>query len=281
MFGWEFEGVTKHVWQRYLLKFVGTVIAFALFATPNAAGQETLVSPRLVICGGGPLPASVIGQFRRLAGPKPNLVVIPTASRDEPDVVDLQNTWIARGFKNVHILHTRDRKLASSPDFVAPLQTATAVWFGGGLQQRIADAYLNTRVEEELYGLIQRGGVIGGTSAGAAIQSRVMIASGKTEPTISTGFDLMPGTIVDQHFLKRNRIPRLMAAVRTNPQLVGVGIDEGTALIVEDGNATVLGESYVLRIAVREGSICLDAFDSGEALPLSRSQLQERNAAGR
>ena len=281
IFGLEFEGVTKNFWQWYLTTFVCAAFAFAFFATANAAGQDTPVSPRLVICGGGSLPKSIFEQFRRLAGPKPKLVVIPTASRYEFDVVESQKLWIARGFEDVHVLHDRDRDLASSPDFVAPLRTATAVWFGGGLQQRIADAYLDTLVEKELHRLLQRGGVIGGTSAGAAVQSRVMIASGKSEPRISTGFDLLRGAIVDQHFLKRNRIPRLMAAVQANPELVGVGIDEGTALIIEDGQATVLGESYVLRIESRRGNIYLDAFDNGETLPLAERHVQKVIGAGR
>ncbi len=246
-------------------------LAFVLvfFSSALAEGQDNLVSPKLVICGGGALPQSIFDQFRKLAGPKPRLVVIPTASLREVDELETQKLWKARGFEETQILHSNDPKVVSSPDFVKPLKTATAVWFGGGQQQRIADAYLGTRVEKELNQFLQRGGVIGGTSAGAAIQSRVMIAGGKTEPSISKGLDLLRGSIIDQHFLKRNRIPRLFAAVRTNPGLIGFGIEEGTALIVNDGKASAIGASYVLRVESLNGKINLNAFGNGDSVPLA------------
>ena len=172
--------------------------------------------------------------------------------------------WKSRGFDSVQLLHTTDRKTADSEEFTKPLTTATAVWFGGGSQQRIADAYVGTRTEREIYKLMKRGGVIAGSSAGAAIQTRVMIASGRTEPKISKGLNLLSNAIVDQHFLRRNRIPRLMAAVKANPKLVGFGIDEGTALVVEKNKAVVVGRSYVLRIKQRDGRQITEAFDSGD-----------------
>lgn len=237
---------------------------------PAESGEETAASPRLVVCGGGSLPDVVYERFRELAGPQPRLVVIPTASARTADVDKVQTLWKARGFEDVCVLHTSDRDVADSVEFVAPLQQATAVWFGGGLQRRIADAYVGTLVEHELHALLQRGGVVGGTSAGAAIQSRVMIASGRGEPNISVGLDLLEGTIVDQHFLKRNRVPRLLSAVRAHPQRIGIGIDEGTALVVADGRAQVVGRLYVLRVASTEGQIRVDAFDEGQAVPLSQ-----------
>lgn len=259
--------MTKNSRSWCVTGFVCAACFVALLASDNAAGQDKPVSANLVICGGGSLPARVFERFRLLAGEQPKLVVIPTASSRTFDVGEIQELWRSRGFEETVVLHSSNRKVTSSPEFVAPLRTATAVWFGGGSQQRIADAYLNTLVEEELQRLLQRGGVIGGTSAGAAIQSRVMIASGRREPSISTGFDLLRGAIVDQHFLKRNRIPRLTAAVRANPSLVGVGIDEGTAVVVQGGQATVLGASYALLIEFRNGAIQMQAFGDGQTLP--------------
>jgi cyanophycinase len=235
-------------WPRQQQLIVLASALLAAFVPSRAAGENGTVSPRLVICGGGAIPVRAIERFRRLAGQEPDLVVIPTASAREVDLAATRERWKSRGFDKVTVLHHRDRNVTSSADFSGPLRTATAVWFGGGSQQRIADAYLDTSVETELYRLLQRGGVIGGTSAGAAIQTRVMIAWGNPDPEISTGFDLLRGAIVDQHFLKRNRIPRLLSAVRDHPQLVGLGIDEGTALVFVDGEATVVGDSYVLRI---------------------------------
>lgn len=227
-----------------------------------------MASPKLVICGGGALPDSIIERFREFAGPQPSLVVIPTATSRVIVVPAIQELWQSRGFAKVQVLHSTDRSLTTSPDFSKPLQTATAVWFGGGSQQRIADAYLGTPLEEQLRLLLERGGVIGGTSAGAAIQSRVMIASGSTSPNLSTGFDLFAGAIIDQHFLKRNRIPRLLAAIKAHPELVGFGIDEGTALVVNGTKATVVGQSYVLRIESKDGNVRVDAFEKSDDVPI-------------
>ena len=201
------------------LRLLFVLVVAPLTMAPAVRGQDQPLAPRLVICGGGSLPEAVFQRFLKLAGPRPNLVVIPTASAREPHVSELQALWRSRGFSDVRILHATDRDAASSSDFAAPLKTATAVWFGGGSQQRIADAYLDTPVEREVYQVLRRGGVVGGTSAGAAIQSKVMIASGGKAPRISSGLDLLHGSIVDQHFSKRNRISRLLAAVREHPRL--------------------------------------------------------------
>ena len=90
--------------------------------------------------------------------------------------------------------------------------------------------------------------MIGGTSAGAAVMSNVMIAGGHERPVMGHGFDLIPGAVIDQHFVKRNRIRRLQSALQLHPELVGFGIDEGTALIygVQSGRFRVLGQSCVV-----------------------------------
>ena len=84
-----------------------------------------------------------------------------------------------------------------------------------------------------------------------------------------TGLELLPGAIIDQHFLKRNRLSRLIAAVRLHPELIGFGIDEGTAIVVSDNEYKVVGESYVLRIELVEGEIKIDAFEDGDIIPLA------------
>lgn len=235
----------------------------------TANGQDVQPAPKLFI-GGGALPDSMFKKFLKLTGPDAKLVVIPTASGDEMDVEEIQDIWHSRGFLNITVLHTNDREVASTTEFTEPLRTATAVWFSGGSQNKIADAYIGTPVETELYQLLQRGGVIGGSSAGAAIQSRVMIGGGGNEPKIATGLDLLPGAIIDQHFLKRNRISRLIAAVRIHPELIGFGIDEGTAIVVCDNEYKIVGNSYVLRVELIDGEIQIDAFEDGDLIPLAK-----------
>ncbi len=249
-----------------IIVIVAFIIAPAIIS--SASNQDIQPAPKLFI-GGGSLPETMYEEFLKLTGPDAKLVVIPTASSDDIDVEEIQNIWHSRGFLNITVLHTNDREVASFTEFTEPLRTATAVWFSGGSQSRIADAYIGTPVEKELYQLLQRGGVIGGSSAGAAIQSRVMIRGGGKEPIISTGLELLPGAIIDQHFLKRNRLSRLIAAVRIHPELIGFGIDEGTAIVVSDNEYRIVGKSYVLRVELVEGVIKIDAFEDGDIMPLA------------
>ncbi|MDZ4784113.1 MAG: cyanophycinase [Planctomycetia bacterium] len=217
-------------------------------ASAHAEDAPRAVAGNLVICGGGDLPSEVYGAFFRLAGGKQaRIVVIPTASEsaDEPPSEVAMEPWQSLGAAQVERLHTRDRNVADQEAFIAPLRAATAVWIGGGDQSRLAEAYLGTTVERELAALLARGGTIGGTSAGAAIMSRVMIAGGNPRPEMAAGFDLLPGAIVDQHFLARNRATRLWQALAWNPNCFGVGIDEGTALVVQGRMMTVIGDSFV------------------------------------
>lgn len=221
-------------------------------ADVNPAG----IDGALVICGGGELPPAAVERFVELAGGEDaKLVVIPTASEraDEADEATWTTVWNERGIKSVTVLHTRSRDVADTDEFVAPLKTATAVWFEGGLQARIAEAYVGTQVEQELDALLRRGGVIGGTSAGAAIQSRLMIASGNPDAVIRQGLDLLPGAVIDQHFKARNRQPRLTGVLEQHSGYYGLGIDEGTALIVTGRRCRVVGESSV--------TVCLAGSD--------------------
>jgi cyanophycinase len=203
----------------------------------------------LVIVGGGELPSGAIEFFLREAGgEKSKLVVIPTASASADDAAEREKLvadWRARGFADVFVLHTRSKAEANADAFCEPLKSATAVWFGGGDQAKIAEAYLGTRVEAEIMELHKRGGVIGGTSAGAAIQSKCMIAGGKETAQVAEGFDLLPGAVIDQHFLARNRQARLKGVIDARPNLFGVGIDEGTALLVKGRNLRVAGAASV------------------------------------
>jgi len=201
----------------------------------------------LIISGGGK-PAPIIkDRFLALAGKsEANLVIIPTASLTADDAdQDHAAAWQDAPLSTITILHTRDRKRANDPAFVAPLKSASAVWISGGSQTRLSDAYVGTLVETELHALLTRGGVIGGSSAGAAIMSRNMIANGRSDPQMGTGFGFLPYSIIDQHFLARNRQPRSLKAVKEHPGRFGLGIDEGTALEVRGRRMQVIGDSTV------------------------------------
>jgi cyanophycinase len=249
-----------------LVLAIATIFLGGAVGEPAAAVEEGGTSggwfdpdgPRgtLVLVGGGQIPEAALERFIRAAGgSSARIVVIPTASDRADELASDPHSaqrelapWKKRGVADVMLLHARSRDAANDEALVAPLKQATAVWFGGGQQSRIADAYVGTAVEREIAGVLARGGAIGGTSAGAAIQSRAMIAGGTSEPRMAVGLDLLPGTIVDQHFLARNRQTRLRAAVALHPSLVGLGIDEGTALVVRGRQMEVIGASRVVAV---------------------------------
>ena len=205
----------------------------------------------LVICGGGHTPDTVRDEFVELAGGvEARIVVIPTArpSADTTDSAPVRDDWTRYDLTSLDLLHARTRAQADDPAFVEPLTEATGVWFCGGFQERLTDVYLGTAVERGLAAVLARGGVVGGTSAGAAVMTRVMIADGTDSARLAQGFDLLPDAVVDQHFLKRNRMKRLLGTVRTHPDLLGLGIDEQTALVVDvqARRVRVIGQSYVV-----------------------------------
>ncbi len=206
------------------------------------------VAGSLVIAGGGPLPTAVIDRFFELAGGEnAQIVIVTTASvlAGTPEAETRYATWLDRKPTSLKFLHTRDRIEANTPEFSQMLLEANAVWFMGGNQNWLAEAYLGTLVEERCHDLLRRGGVIGGTSAGAAIMSKSMIAGGREMPIMASGFGFLDGTVIDQHFKKRNRQGRLMQALELRPGHVGIGVDESTALVVSGRTLEVVGDSDV------------------------------------
>jgi cyanophycinase len=204
------------------------------------AAQTIVVGPEkgaLVVAGGGRLGADIMERFVALAGGSDaRIVVIPTAGEQDEFPADWGGYELLReaGAREVTVLHTREPGVANDEAFVAPLRTATGVWMPGGRQWRLADAYLNTRVLDELRALLARGGVIGGTSAGSAgasIQASYMVRGAVEGNTImmapghEEGFALLRGAAVDQHLLARSRQDDLLEVVAAHPELLGFGPD--------------------------------------------------------
>lgn len=217
-------------------------------ASAEAAIASTAVPGTLLLCGGGPLPNSVLELFfTHGRGEEGKLVIIPTASRlaDAGDNSFALGTWSQFKWASVDILHAFDRAQAEVEDFANTLKSATAVWISGGDQRRLAERYQGTAVETEIRNVMMRGGVVGGTSAGSAIATRVMISGGQTQPQLANGLDLLPNAIIDQHFSQRKRFERLASAVADHPDRMGIGIDESTGLLVNDKRAQVVGAGAV------------------------------------
>ncbi|GAB3504561.1 cyanophycinase [Spirosoma knui] len=218
---------------------------------PKTVGPE---KGALVIVGGGAMSPELWGRFVELAGgaATANIVIIPTAGDDSTANKAPRETERLQslGVKNITVLHTRDPKVANQESFVAPLKKATGVWFVGGRHWRLADSYLNTLSHKEFNALLARGGVIGGTSAGATILGSFMVRGDTKGNSImigdhTQGLDFIHNVTIDQHVLRRNRQFDLIDVIKTRPELLGLGIDESTAIVVQQNTFEVIGNSYV------------------------------------
>jgi cyanophycinase len=248
------------------------VFAFAVVATltPTVRAEEPATAGSLVIAGGGRIPESVRSKFMALAGGKAaRLVIVPTAS-SRADKNEAQEGYLEPWRKyspaRLTLLHTRSREQADAPAFVKPIVEGTAVWLDGGDQAKLVAPYRGTAVERELKALLKRGGVIGGTSAGAAAMSDVMIEGGKESAIVGRGFGFVTNAVCDQHFLRRSRINRLLGVLAERPHLIGLGIDEGTAFVLQGDKWSVVGRSYVLACEVGRNSksIRVEALKDGD-----------------
>ncbi|HEV2223485.1 MAG TPA: cyanophycinase [Candidatus Acidoferrales bacterium] len=220
-------------------------------------GRQTVGPARgwLVIVGGGTLVPEITERFVQLAGgPDASFVVFPTASADPIDLAKVKQQFLKTfGVKNVVVLHTRDPQVANSRDFVAPLLHANAVWFYGGRQWRLDDAYLNTLTEREVKAVLARGGVVGGSSAGATIQGSFLVrgsVKGNTimvaaRPSHRVGFGLLSNSAIDQHLLVRHRQNDLIPVITAHSSLLGIGLDQSTAIVVHGSEFQVIGVSKV------------------------------------
>lgn len=210
----------------------------------------------LLLGGGNLQDIGIFQHFVDLAGGEDAvLVVIPSAMDDgglERDgmMEALQRPFVQLGVENITVLHTRDPQEANTDAFVAPLREATGVWFSGGRQWRLVDAYAGTKALEELHALRKRGGAIGGSSAGATIQGEYLARGDTKTNTImmgdhEEGFAFLPGTAVDQHLIARDREYDLIEIIAAKPDLLGIGLDENAAIVVMDDVFEVVGKSLV------------------------------------
>ena len=228
-------------------------VALGAGAGPAVAQQVGPANGALLLVGGNMQDPAIVERFLDLAGgPDAPIVLVPTAGGAE----SYDRTWQgadafrAAGATRFTVMHTTDRRMADTAAFVEPLRRARGVWFGGGRQWRLADAYLHTKVHDELRGVLARGGVIGGSSAGATILGSYLVRGDTRTNTImmgdhEEGFGFLRGVGIDQHLLRRNRQFDLLEVVRARPDLLGIGIDEDTAIVVRGDRFEVIGRSYV------------------------------------
>ena len=250
--------------MRRRLSLIAVTIAIA--AAAARAQQPAVDAPEygpakgtLVIVGGGNLTGSGINEkFIALAGGvEKKFVIVPTAggnrnARGEVVAYDearIVAPWLKLGVKHVRMLHTHDPKVADTEEFARVLRDADAVWFNGGRQWNIVDSYANTLTYREFHKVLERGGVIGGSSAGATIQGDYLVrgaVSGSDvmmtpEPHHERAFKFLRRTAIDQHINARNRWDDLIPVIKKWPELLGIGLSEATAIIVKGDRFEVMG----------------------------------------
>lgn len=259
--------------RRWLAATTHTLVAFGVLSTATALSARRVqaqATPEygpakgtLLIVGGGATGGTgIVEKFIELAGGNDaKIIVVPTAGGNrngKGEVVPyvdsiVLKSWTERGLTNVHMLHTADPKVADTEAFAAMLKDAKAVWFVGGRQWHIVDSYANTRTYAAFHEVLARGGVIAGSSAGASIQGEYLVRgaiSGSNvmmapEPEHQDGFKFLRKSAIDQHIDARNRWDDLSQVITKFPNLLGIGISEGTAILVTQDQFVVMGKSKV------------------------------------
>ena len=208
----------------------------------------------LIIVGGN-LQSDSIWQriISQAGGPDAPIVVIPTAGGEDEYFQNFSSAATLRelGARNVTVLHTYDSAVADTDDFIAPLLSVKGIFFGGGRQWRLVDAYAGTKTEAAFQGVLDRGGVISGSSAGASILGSFLARGDTTSNTVvigdhTVGFGYLKNAAIDQHVLVRNRHFDMLEITNAYPELLGLAIDEDTALVVQGSEAEAIGSTYAI-----------------------------------
>lgn len=215
------------------------------------SGPPAVACGAVVLVGGGELPAAAADRFLELAGGSEAVIAILPLGMPPDDRNSARILPFMTAAKEVFVLSHGGAAAVSSSEFRNVLNQATGLWFGGGRQWRFVDAYEGTEALQLFHGILRRGGVIGGTSAGATIQGDYLVRGHPLGNSIMMaegyehGFAFLPGTAIDQHFSQRGRQADLSRVIGRFPALLGIGIDEGTAVVVRGTRAEILGRHAV------------------------------------
>lgn len=275
--------------------FLASLI-FGLWNTAFAQSVINQTSGTQIITSGGQASEDLF--IKLIADKGAKVVYIPTAASSlrsqnkviwNPDEEANKNEYkeeMLKRFKldQITILHTRDRRVADSEDFVKPLREAKAVWISGGNPGRFTSVYVGTKVERELKALLKRGGIIAGESAGAIVQGGYTIRGNPDKPVLMVkgsekGLDILKDVAINPHLTAAKRENELVTIIDKYPKLLGVGIDDDTGLIIKDGIGEVFGAG---RIAIyddkKHGGVWYywlkpgDKFDFNKRAPVNVTQ---------
>ena len=274
--------------NRLLLLLLACLSLPALSEGPGPKGT-------LVIVGGGGTTPEISEAFLLGAGGKGGVVGIIPTSTSEPEAA--LKGWKADLDKAGMVmvpLDVRKREDSSRPEMLEAAKKCTGFWFSGGNQTLVSEKIVGTPLQKLIQDKYREGAVVGGTSAGAAIMSRIMIEGedrfgklnlsefGPGSYRTREGMAFLPDhVIVDQHFLRRGRQNRLFSMAMEHPGHLGIGIDESTALVVKDGRATVVGDRAVMvfdpqGMTLKGGSfrnLTIHLLRAGEGIDLATRRL--------
>ncbi len=259
-------------------------------ARPLASGPVKVGPTKgtVVVVGGGSMGPEIYKAFIDAAGGPDALILdVPNAGGGDSVSPNTGQAWRNNGAKNVVVLFTRDRKIADSDAFTAIIKKAGGVWFEGGRHFHIVQDYGGTKTEREIMALLERGGVVGGSSAGATILGDYMVRGAPSNnnmimayPGYERAFGYLRNVGIDQHVVARSRLPDLADSIITRyPTLLGISEDEGTAWVIRGDTGRIIGRSKAF---VYNGR---DANDPGSPfltlLPGDRYDLNARRVISR
>lgn len=245
-----------------LRKFLFISLFFCLCNVAIAQSVINQNSGIQIVTSGGQVSEELF--IKLLNDPNAKVVFIPTAASElrsqnkiiwNPDKEENKNEFrddMLKRFKlnRITMLHTRDRKIADSEDFIKPLREAKAVWISGGNPGRFTSVYLGTKVEKELKALLKRGGIVAGESAGAIVQGSYTIRGNPDKPVLMVkgsekGLGILKDVAINPHLTGAKRENELVTIIDKYPKLLGIGIDDDTGLIIKDGIGEVFGTGRV------------------------------------
>jgi cyanophycinase len=247
--------------KKIILLFLFT--AFQVFTSCEDRKEQEETKGKLFIIGGGSRPSAMIDRIIFESGiDKTGYGIILPMSSSEPDTSAYyaKKQFLIKNIANVHALHfVKDERL--SADKIDSLKNAKMIYISGGDQNRFMEVVQNTEIEKAIHKAYNSGSLIVGTSAGAAVMSKMMISGIELKNPeysstfrnlqsenieIKSGLGLIDNVIIDQHFVKRSRYNRLLSAVIEHPETTGIGIDESTAILIQGNKAEIVGDSQVL-----------------------------------
>lgn len=239
------------------------VLIGSVFCSTPSSAQDDSSKGKLVIIGGGSRPSDMVDRIIQESGiDKSGYAIILPMSSSEPDsaIYYSGKQFIEKGIKHIYGLDFKKDEVLT-PSKIDSIRNAKMIYISGGDQNRFMDIVAGTAIEKAIHESYANGGLIAGTSAGAAVMSKLMITGNELKHPdrtlrnieadnieIGTGLGMLTSVIIDQHFVKRSRYNRLISAVIEHPRMLGIGIDEATAILVSGSNAEVIGDSQVIVI---------------------------------